>query len=43
MGGAGMEMKDVEAIPQIGHFIHLDELGHKRVATITSLPKSFWH
>ena len=43
MGRAGMEMQDVEAIPQIGHHIHLNEFRHQRVSAITGLPKGFGH
>jgi hypothetical protein len=43
MGRPRMEMKDVEAIPQIGHLIHLNELGNNRITAIASLPQSFRH
>ena len=43
MGRASMEMKDVEAIPQISHHIHLNEFGHQGVTAITGLPKGFRH
>ena len=43
MGRSGMEMKNVEAIPQIGHHIHLNEFGRHRVTAVTGLPKGFRH